>query len=72
MKMICQNREDLPDIREISIDGTLSPVVRTAVFMGQVREPNLFRVGDTVVELGWADTKETLQSALHGVLQARC
>ncbi len=72
MKMICQNREDLPDIREISIDGTLPPAVRTAVFMSQVREPNRFRVGDTVVELGWADTDDTLQNALQGVLQARC
>ena len=72
IKSICDHREDLPDIREIEIDSSLSPVERTAVFMSQVKETNLFRVGDTVVELGWANTNATLQSALHSVLKARC
>ena len=72
IKVICQNREELPDIREIQIDGTLPPAERTEVFMNQVKETNRFRVGNTVVEMGWANTDATLQNALHAVLQARC
>ena len=72
MKSICDHREDLPDIREIEIDCSLSPVERTAAFMSQVKETNRFRVGNTVVEMGWANTDATLQSALHSVLKARC
>lgn len=71
-KIICSNKENLPDIRNIKIDSSLPPTVRTAMFMSQVRETNRFRVGDTVVEMGWADTDRTLQDILQSVLQAKC
>ena len=72
IKTIGNNREDLPDIRELEIDSSLPPAIRTAVFMSKVNETNRFRVGDTVVEMGWANTGATLQSTLHSVLKARC
>lgn len=72
IKIICNNKENLPDIRNIKIDSSLPPTVRTAMFMSQVRETNRFRVGDTVVEMGWVDTDRTLQDVLQSVLKARC
>ena len=71
MKILCDNREDLPNVDDFEIDGSKSPAIRTALFMSQVKDTNRFRVGDTVVQMGWADTDRTLQKALHEVLETK-
>lgn len=71
MKILCDNREDLPNVDDFEIDGSMPPAIRTALFMSQVKDTNRFRVGETVVQMGWADTDTTLQKALHEVLKAK-
>ena len=71
MKILCDNREDLPNVDDFEIDGSKPPTIRTALFMSQVKYTNRFRVGETVVQMGWADTGMTLQNALHEVLKAK-
>lgn len=71
MKNLCDNRENLPNVDEFEIDSSKPPAIRTALFMSQVKDTNRFRVGETVVQMGWADTDTTLQKALHEVLKAK-
>ena len=71
MKNLCDNREDLPTVDDFEIDGSQPPAIRTALFMSKVKDTNRFRVGETVVEMGWSDTGMTLQNALHEVLKAK-
>ena len=70
-KILCDNREALPNVDDFEIDSSQSPAIRTALFMSQVKDTNRFRVGDTIVQMGWADTDRTLQKALHEVLEAK-
>jgi hypothetical protein len=71
MKILCDNREDLPNVDGFEIDGSKPPAIRTALFMSKMKDTSRFRVGETVVEMGWTDTDRTLQKALHEVLEAK-
>lgn len=62
----------LPDAREIAIDDSLPPVMRLARFAKEVANPSVFRVGDAVVEVDWADTEVTLQERLRELLLLKC
>ena len=71
-KRICEYKEDIQDILEMTINPKQSPLERTVTFMGQVQDTSRFRIGDTVVEMGWKETDVTLQNALHALLRANC
>lgn len=69
MKILCENREDIPNVDDFEIDSSKPPAIRTALFMSQVKDTKRFRIGETVVQMGWADTDMTLQNAIHKVLK---
>lgn len=50
----------LVDVREVQIDPTLSSAERIRAFVEQIKNPYLFKVGDTVVHVSYADTEQTL------------
>lgn len=57
--------EDLKDINEVSIDPELPVIERILSFMVQIRNPYLFKVGDTPVKVGFSNNGPTLQKSLE-------
>ena len=54
----------LPDLREARIDPTLPVNERLRLFAASVEDPHRFRVGDTAVEVLFADGAPSLQACL--------
>ena len=52
--------DQLVDIRDIVIDRAAPLEQRLAGFVRQVKTPNRFRVGDTVVTVSYARTNRTI------------
>ena len=52
--------EELVDIRDVKIDRTLPSDERIRSFIEQIKNPDCFKVGDTVVKVSFADTPNTI------------
>lgn len=63
------NREDLKDIREISIDEHLGDEEKRREFIRQIGDPCLYRQGEYIVSLKFADTDVTLEDRLKEYLE---
>ena len=50
----------LVDIRDVSIDREQPVSERIKSFVSQVKNPYLFKVGDTVVRVSYANTQATI------------
>lgn len=61
--------EELTDIRDIRIDEHLSEVERKKEFLRQIRNPYLYRQGEYIVKLSFADTKATLTDRLKEYIE---
>ena len=53
--------EELKDLRDVKIDTSLPVIARILSFMIQIENPYLFKVGDTIVKVGFSKTEQTLQ-----------
>ncbi len=60
---------DLADILKIEIDSDLSSVEKKREFIRQIRNPYLYRQGDYVVKLSFADTDITLADRLKEYIE---
>ena len=58
------NPDELVDISEIEIDTKQSVQKRVKEYVEQVHNPNLVRVGEYVVKLGYSDCEETLNDRM--------
>ena len=61
--------EGLADILEIEIDKDLSGTEKKREFIRQIRNPYLYRQGDYVVKLSFADTDATLTDRLKEYIE---
>lgn len=61
--------EELTDIRDIRIDEHLSEVERKKEFLRQIRNPYLYRQGEYIVKLSFADTNVTLTDRLKEYIE---
>ena len=61
--------DGLVDIRSISVDKTLPKQERIASFVRQIKDPYLFRCGDFVVQVCFANNGATLEDRLQGILR---
>ncbi len=61
--------EMLADILEIEIDGNLSDSEKKREFIRQVRNPYLYRQGEYIVKLSFADTDATLTDRLKEYIE---
>ena len=61
--------EMLADILEIEIDGDLSDSKKKKEFIRQIRNPYLYRQGEYVVKLSFADTEATLTDRLKEYIE---
>ena len=57
--------EDLVDIRTVHIDTSKPVLERILSFMAQIKNPYLFKVGDTPVKVEFNDDGPSLQEALE-------
>ena len=57
--------EELVDIRTVHIDTSKPVLERILSFMAQIKNPYLFKVGDTPVKVEFNDDGPSLQEALE-------
>lgn len=52
--------DSLVDIRNVQIDRSLPMEQRVQSYIDQIKNPYLFKVGNTVVHVSYADTERTM------------
>ena len=55
---------ELADIRDVEIDPSLPQEERMKSYLRQIKNPRLYRCGDTVVRVSFADTDVTFEDRL--------
>lgn len=60
----------LADIRDVRIDRSLPMEERVRSFVEQVGNPYLFKVGNTVVRVSYADTQKTMNDNFVNMISA--
>lgn len=64
----CPAGAELADIREVSIDQSLSPEERIASFLRQIKDPYLFRCGNITVHACYTENGPSLTECLSQLL----
>ena len=62
-------RNDLVDIREISVEKDLPKEQRIESFVRQIKNPYRFRCGDFVINASFSSSGMTLEECLKGILR---
>ena len=65
------NRDDLVDIRDVTIDTNLSHEERLKSFVQQIKNPYCFKYEDVVVKMSFSDTDITLENRIEQYLRTR-
>ena len=60
---------DLVDISDVKVSRDLPQQERVVDFIRQIRNPYLYKCGDMIVKVSFADTDETLEDRLEGYFQ---
>ena len=60
----------LVDIRDVQIDRTLPMEERVKSYVEQVKNPYMFKVGNTVVRVSYADTDRTMNDNFVNMIAA--
>lgn len=71
---LCKNAEialcdksNLTDLREITVDKNESITERINSFIGQVKNPYLFKVGDVIVKVAYSGGRDFSSALSHAV-----
>ena len=59
------NADELVDIRDVNVDTSLPKTERIAEYVRQIRNPYLFKCGDFVVSVKYADNGVSLEDCLE-------
>ena len=62
-------RDNLVDIREVSVEKDLPKEQRIESFVRQIRNPYRFRCGDFVVNASFSSSGLSLEECLKGILR---
>lgn len=62
------NINDLADIRDVEIDQSLSQEEKKKSYLRQIKNPHLYRCGDTIVRVSFSQTGVTLADRLKQYL----
>ena len=62
------NINDLADIRDVEIDPSLPQEERMKSYLRQIKNPHLYRCGDMIVRVSFANTGATLGDRLKQYL----
>lgn len=60
--------ESLVDIRGVSIDTSLSLEERINSYIRQIKNPYVFKVGNTVVRVSYANTQNTINDSFLNLI----
>ena len=60
--------DSLVDIRDVKIDRTLTVEERMKSYVEQIKNPYLFKVGNTVVRVSYANTQATINDNFVNLL----
>ena len=63
------DRDDLVDIRDVSVNKDLPKEERIAAFVKQIKNPYRFRCGDFVINACFASGGTTIEDCLKGILR---
>jgi len=61
--------DSLVDLRDVKIDRSQPIEERKKSYVAQIGNPYLFKVGDVVVRLSYANTQRTLNEAFSQLIQ---
>ena len=64
-----EDRDELVDIRDVSVNKDLPKEERIAAFVKQIRNPYRFRCGDFVINASFASGGTTIEDCLKGILR---
>ncbi len=64
------DKEQLTDLMGIKIDGAKSKEARMLDYLGQVKNPYYFKVGDVAVRLVFDEGGRSLQQCMEELVQA--
>jgi len=64
-----EDRDDLVDIRDVSVNKDLPKEERIAAFVKQIKNPYRFRCGDFVINACYASGGATIEDCLKGILR---
>lgn len=62
--------DSLVDIRDVKIDRSLPMEERVKSYVQQVKNPYMFKVGNTVVRVSYADTSRTMNDNFVNMIAA--
>ena len=62
--------DSLVDIRDVKIDRSMSVEDRMKSYVEQIKNPYLFKVGNTVVRVSYADTDRTMNDNFVNMISA--
>lgn len=60
--------DSLVDIRDVKIDRSMSVEDRMKSYVGQIKNPYMFKVGNTVVRVSYANTQATINDNFVNLL----
>ena len=60
--------DSLVDIRDVKIDRSMSVEDRMKSYVEQIKNPYMFKVGDTVVRVSYANTQATINDNFVNLL----
>lgn len=60
--------DSLVDIRDVKIDRSMSVEDRMKSYVEQIKNPYMFKVGNTVVRVSYANTKATINDNFVNLL----
>ena len=61
--------DELVDIRDVKIDRTLPVEERVISYVQQIKNPYMFKVGNTVVRVSYTESGPSLQELVEQMLQ---
>lgn len=66
-----KEHDELVDIREIRVDGSLSREERIAEFVRQIKNPYCFKCGEFTVRVQYSQNGPSLEDCLKQILLSR-
>ena len=64
------DREQLVDIRDVSIDPNLPFAEKIEIYINQIKNPYCFKFGDVIVKVNHAKTEKTIEDCIEGFLRS--
>ncbi len=68
--MTCDENQ-LVDIRDISVDSTKNKQDKLLDFIEKIKNPYLFKVGDIIVKVKFADNNKSFQERMENIILSK-